>query len=177
MSGFVVYEWMLGRGLGLKGCELLIFGLVVSYSRKGKVLFESEKSLSDYTWYSKRSIRTALKNLVAQGLIVRSDTQHPKYQTFEYTISDDVRGNYFPGGEENSSSVQGKKLPQEQGNNFTTKEEESSPNSIRHSPIHNSIYKEQPTRVKTQNRYGTSDQRHAVLTVGHPEDFAEPDRV
>ena len=164
MSDFVVYGWMLGRGLGLKGCELLIFGLVVSYSRKGKVLFESEQSLSDYTGYSKRSIRTALKNLVAQGLI-------------DYTISDEVRGNFFPGGEEKSSSVQRKKLPQEQGNNFTASEEETSPNNIRHSPIHNSIYKEQPHRVKTENRYGTRNQRHEVLAVGHAEDFESSDRI
>ena len=177
MSDFVVYGWMLGRGLGLKGCELLIFGLVVSYSRKGKVLFESEQSLSDYTGYSKRSIRTALKNLVAQGLIVRSDTQHPKYQTFDYTISDEVRGNFFPGSEEKTSSVQGKKLPQEQGNNFTASKEETSPNNIKHNPIHNSIYKEQPHRVKTENRYGTRDQRHEVLAVGHAEDFESSDRI
>lgn len=76
-------------------CELVIFGLVFSYSRTGMTMYKSEQSLADYANVSKRTVCTAIKKLMDQGLIVRSKEKHPKYRTYEYTVSDEVMRKYF----------------------------------------------------------------------------------
>lgn len=100
---------MLGEGLGLKGCELLIFAKIASFTRQGKTMFESEQSLANYTGYSKRKVISAMKSLLDQGLIVRSK-QQTKYLTYEYTVSDDVKHKYLSKGGEKTSPVPVKKF-------------------------------------------------------------------
>jgi predicted transcriptional regulator len=171
MSDFVVYEWMLGRELDLGKCELVILGLVFSYSRTGMTMYKSEQSLADYAGVSKRTVCTAIKKLMDQGLIVRSKEKHPKYRTYEYTVSEEVRRKYFNKDGENISPMSVKKFHQEQSKIFTDAGEKSSPNKIVHCTIDNPRYKEEPQRVKRKTTYGTAT--NPALEVGDLEDFLE----
>ena len=171
MSDFVVYEWMLGRELDLGKCELVILGLVFSYSRKGMTMYQSEQSLADYAGVSKRTVCTAIKKLMDHGLIVRSKEKHPKYRTYEYTVSKEVRRKYFNKDSEKISPMSVKKLHLGQGKNFTDVGEKTSPNNIVHSAIDNSTYTETPTRFKRKASYGTAI--NPALDVGDLEEFLE----
>ncbi|MCQ2180275.1 MAG: hypothetical protein MJY91_09280 [Bacteroidales bacterium] len=105
MSDFVVYEWMLGKELDLNKCELVILGLVFSYSRKGMTMYKREQSLADYAGVTKRTVCTAIKKLMDRGLIVRKEERRPKYRTYEYTVSDEVRRKYLYKDGENISPI------------------------------------------------------------------------
>ena len=171
MSDFVVYEWMLGRELDLGKCELVILGLVFSYSRTGMTMYKSEQSLADYANVTKRTVCTAIKQLMDRGLIVRLKEKHPKYRTYEYTVSDEVRRKYFNKDGENISPMSVKKFHQEQSKLFTDAGEKTSPNNIVHSAIDNPRYKEEPQRVKRKTTYGPAT--NPALDIGDLEDFLE----
>ena len=180
--GFLVENWMMGEGLHLKGCELLVFAYAYSYHRKGKSMFVSEGNLGKMIDYSRRYVGIAIDRLCEKQLLIRSNEKHPEYQTYTYSINEErVRSIFTPGCEETSQG-DAKKVLTQVGRNVTSTCNLSSHNKEKDKPIHNPLDRDDTsltttTRVKTQTRYGTSDQRHAVLTVGHPEDFAEPDRV
>lgn len=171
MSDFVVYEWMLGRELDLGKCELVILGLVFSYSRTGMTMYKSEQSLANYAGVSKRTVCTAIKKLMDLGLIARSEEKHPKYRTYEYTVSEEVRRKHFNEDGENISPMSVKKFHQEQSKLFTDAGEKTSPNNIVHSAIDNPRYKEDPSRVKRKSTYGPAT--NPALEVGDLEDFLE----
>ena len=169
MSDFVVYEWMLGRELDLGKCELVILGLVFSYSRTGMTMYKSEQSLADYAGVSKRTVCTAIKKLMDQGLIVRSKEKHPKYRTYEYTVSEEVKRDYFNKDGEKISPMSVKKLHQEQCKIFTDAGEKTSTNKIVHSAIDNPKHKDDPSRVKRENSYGTNS--NPALDVCNPAEY------
>lgn len=62
---------MTGGGLELKGLPLSLFALAASYNRKGKKMYTSRKSLSEYLMYSERQIGAAFQMLVLNGLLIR----------------------------------------------------------------------------------------------------------
>ena len=174
MSDFVVYEWMLGRKLDLNKCELVILGLVFSYSRTGMTMYKSEQSLADYAGVTKRTVCTAIKKLMDQGLIVRKEERHPKYRTYEYTVSDEVRRKYLDKDGENISPISVKKLHQDQGKNFSDAGENTSHNNIVHNTIKNYRDIEDTNLVKGKSSYD----RHGntALDIGTPGDFKRSDR-
>ena len=174
MSDFVVYEWMLGRKLDLNKCELVILGLVFSYSRTGMTMYKSEQSLADYAGVTKRTVCTAIKKLMDQGLIVRSKEKHPKYRTYEYTVSEEVKRDYFNKDGENISPMSVKKLHQEQSKIFTDAGEKTSHNNIVHNTIKNYRDIEDTNLVKGKRNYD----RHGntALDIGTPGDFKRPNR-
>lgn len=174
MSSFIVADWMMGKGLGLKGCELLIFAMIVSYSRKGKTLFVSEQSLAEYTGYTKRHISNALKNLRARGLIVQSRGKHSKYLTNEYTVDDEVKRKYFNVDVEYISPIAVKKLQQESGNNFTNKGEITSTNNNTKEYKNKAKNKDDACSGQKKKRHV---RRNAALDIGLPEDFSGPNRI
>lgn len=174
MSDFVVYEWMLGRELDLGKCELVILGLVFSYSRTGMTMYKSEQSLADYANVSKRTVCTAIKKLMDQGLIVRSKEKHPKFRTYEYTVSDEVRRKYLYNDGENISPTSVKKLHQEQGKFFTGPGEKTSLNNIMHNAINNYRNKEETDLVKGKSSY--DKHRNTALDIGTSDDFKRPNR-
>lgn len=152
-------------------CELVILGLVFSYSRTGMTMYKSEQSLADYAGVTKRTVCSAIKKLMDLGLIVRNEERHPKYRTYEYTVSDEVRRKYLDKDGENISPISVKKLHQEQSKLFTDAGEKTSPNNIVHSAIDNPRYKEDPSRVKRKSTYGPAT--NPALEVGDLEDFLE----
>ena len=174
MSDFVVYEWMLGRKLNLNKCELVILGLVFSYSRKGMTMYKSEQSLADYAGVTKRTVCTAIKTLMDRGLIVRNEERHPKYRTYEYMVSDEVRRKYLNKDGENISPISVKKIHQDQGKNFTGAGEKTSPNNIVHNAINNNRNKEETDLVKGKNSY--DKRRNTALDIGTSDDFKRPNR-
>ena len=174
MSSFIVADWMMGKRLCLKGCELLIFAMIVSYSRKGKTLFVSEQSLAEYTGYTKRHISNALKNLRARGLIVQSRGKHSKYLTNEYTVDDEVKRKYFNVDVEYISPIAVKKLQQESGNNFTNKGEITSTNNNTKEYKNKAKNKDDACSGQKKKRHV---RRNAALDIGLPEDFSGPNRI
>ena len=174
MSDFVVYEWMLGKELDLNKCELVILGLVFSYSRKGMTMYKSEQSLADYAGVTKRTVCTAIKKLMDRGLIVRKEERRPKYRTYEYTVSDEVRRKYLYKDGENISPTSVKKLHQEQGKFFTGPGEKTSLNNIMHSAINNYRNKEETDLVKGKSSY--DKHRNTALDIGTSDDFKRPNR-
>ena len=172
MSDFVVYEWMLGRDLDLGKCELVILGLVFSYSRKGMTMYQSEQSLADYAGVSKRTVCTAIKKLMDQGLIIRSKEKHPKYRTYEYTVSEEVKRKYFNKDGERISPMSVKNFHLGQGKNYTDAGENTSPNNIVHSAIDNPTYKEETHQVKREISYGTNN--NPALDVCNPREYIKP---
>lgn len=71
MKSFVIYDWMVGGGLELKGLQLSLYALIASYSRKGKKMYISRSSLSEFLMYSERQVGSSLQILVNEGLVVR----------------------------------------------------------------------------------------------------------
>lgn len=83
MSSFLIEDWMLEGGLNLKGCELLLYALIWSYSRKGKQMYESEQSLAERFGYSRKQIGLALGSLCRKGYIEKL-SKHKGLQSFDY---------------------------------------------------------------------------------------------
>ena len=72
MASFLIDDSMMRQGLNLKGCELLLFALIFSFSKKGLTMYESELSLSERLPYSREQIGKSLASLLSQGLVIRS---------------------------------------------------------------------------------------------------------
>lgn len=87
MTSFLIDDSMMRSGLDLKGCELLLFALISSFSRKGLTMYESEQSLSEHFPYSRVQIGKVLCSLVAKGYVIRSDAKHPHRQSYDYSVN------------------------------------------------------------------------------------------
>lgn len=83
MSSFLIEDWMVGSGLNLKGCELILYALIWSYSRKGKQMYESEQSLAARFGYSRKQIGLALDGLCRKGLVEKL-SKHKGLQSYDY---------------------------------------------------------------------------------------------
>ena len=89
MSHFKIYDWMMGDGLKLKGCELLLYGLIYSYTINGKTLYEKEEALACRFSYSREHICRSIRVLLAKGYIDRLG-RHPGAETYDYIVSQSV---------------------------------------------------------------------------------------
>ncbi|MBR5925664.1 MAG: helix-turn-helix domain-containing protein [Bacteroidales bacterium] len=83
----IIKEYMLGGGLHLQGCELLLFAFIDTFSKHGKGMFCSERYLSKIFGCSRESISRALRRLMEKKLIVRSGSKHMPGQTFSYKVN------------------------------------------------------------------------------------------
>lgn len=88
MTKFLIHELMMGRGLKLKGCELLLFALIWSYTAKGKVMYVAEEKLAEMMMYSREQIGRSLRALKKKELIIR-EGKHPGRQSYDYVVNDD----------------------------------------------------------------------------------------
>ena len=179
--GFLVENWMMGDGLHLKGCELLVFAYAYSYHRKGKSLFVSEGNLGKMIDYSRRYVGIAIDRLCEKQLLIRSEEKHPEYQTYTYSINAERVRSFFSPGCEESSQGDAKKVRTQVGRKVTPTCNLSSHNNDMDKPIHNPLDREDTSTTTTpitrKQNYGTRNQRHEVLAVGHAEDFESSDRI
>lgn len=86
MTKFLIHELMMGRGLKLKGCELLLFALIWSYTAKGKVMYVAEENLAVMMMYTREHIGRSLRTLRKKELIVRNG-KHPGGQSYDYVVN------------------------------------------------------------------------------------------
>ena len=101
MTRFLVEDWMMGCGLGLGGYEMPIFAYAYSFFREGKTLFASEGSIAALMGCSRKQAGIILKRLCEKGLLIRSETKHPEFQTYSYSVCEEkVRSFVTPGCEE-----------------------------------------------------------------------------
>ena len=178
--GFLVENWMMGEGLHLKGCELLVFAYAYSYHRKGKSLFVSEGKLGEMICYSRRNVGAALDRLCEKQLLLRTGKKQPGHQTYTYSVNENQLRNYFTSSCEKTSQLDVKKLHTQVGKKVTPTCNLSSHNNDMDKPIHNPLDRANTTTttlVKEKTNYGTRNQRHEVLAVGHAEDFESSDRI
>lgn len=78
---------MMGEGLGLKGCDLLLYANIMSYSKQGKEMYEPIVRLAERFGYSRKQIAKALEYLVDRGLIFRSAQKRPGSHSYSYSIN------------------------------------------------------------------------------------------
>ena len=86
MTKFLIHEMMMGRGLKLKGCELLLFALIWSFTAKGKVMYVAEENLAEMMMYTREHIGRSLRTLRKKELIVRNG-KHPGGQSYDYVVN------------------------------------------------------------------------------------------
>lgn len=91
-----MWSWMLHKHLGLKGCELILFAIIWSYTIAGKTLFASESHLAEELGYTREHIGKSLRSLRKKGLINRSTKKHCKLPTYDYTVNIDGVYSAFP---------------------------------------------------------------------------------
>lgn len=89
MTRFLVEDWMMGCGLGLGGYEMPIFAYAYSFFREGKTLFASEGSIAALMGCSRKQAGIILKRLCEKGLLIRSETKHPEFQTYSYSVCEE----------------------------------------------------------------------------------------
>ena len=87
---------MLHKQLGLKGCELIIFAIIWSYTISGKTLFVSESNLAEDLGYTREHVGKTLRSLRKKGLITRSSKKHSKLPTYDYIVNIDGVYSAFP---------------------------------------------------------------------------------
>lgn len=87
---------MLHKHLGLKGCELILFAIIWSYTISGKALFASESNLAEDLGYTREHIGKTLRALRKKGLISRSSKKHSKLPTYDYIVNIDGVCSAFP---------------------------------------------------------------------------------
>lgn len=72
---FQVTGWMLNR-LNLKGTALLVYAIIYGFSQDGESSFSgSLRYLCDFTGASKNTVMKALKDLVEQGHVLKTENQ------------------------------------------------------------------------------------------------------
>ena len=69
MSGFYIHDSMLVGGLDLKGCDLLIFAIVHSYTAAGKETY-SISSISERLGYDRSHVARVLGKLEREGFVI-----------------------------------------------------------------------------------------------------------
>jgi hypothetical protein len=169
--GFLVENWMMGEGLHLKGCELLVFAYAYSYHRKGKSLFVSEGNLGKMIDYSRRYVGIAIDRLCEKQLLIRSEEKHPEYQTYTYSINEERVRSFFSPGCEESSQGDAKKVRTQVGRKVTPTCNLSSHNNRMDNLKDNQMFTETTTQFTNRFRHGTAI--NPALEVGDPEDFLE----
>ena len=171
MISFLVEDWMMGKGLGLKGCDLPVFAYAYSFHKKGKSLFISEGNLGELVNYSRKQVGITLKRLCKRDLLIRSETKHPEFQTYSYSVCEEkVRSFVTPGCEETSQG-DAKKVPTQMGRNVTSPCNLPSHNNGIDNLKDNQIYAETAIQVKRKIRNGTAI--NPSLEVGNIEDFLQ----
>ena len=206
MAGFRIEDWMMGGGLGLKGCELLVFAIIFSYSRGSGQFFGSEGSLALRTGYSRKQIGEALERLRAKGLLVRSGEKHPERQTYDYMIEPERLRTFVTTPCEETSQGDEKKVPMGLGRNFAAPCNLSSHNNNSYKDNYSDNYRDNDKITdnsdKSEKTYNTSntdyndkhEQRYSTgrqqyphsgaraaknrsLAVGAREEFCLPDKM
>lgn len=171
MTRFLVEDWMMGCGLGLGGYEMPIFAYAYSFFREGKTLFASEGSIAALMGCSRKQAGIILKRLCEKGLLIRSETKHPEFQTYSYSVCEEkVRSFVTPGCEETSQG-DAKKVPTQMGRNVTSPCNLPSHNNGIDNLKDNQIYAETAIQVKRKIRNGTAI--NPSLEVGNVEDFLQ----
>lgn len=171
MTRFLVEDWMMGCGLGLGGYEMPIFAYAYSFFREGKTLFASEGSIAALMGCSRKQAGIILKRLCEKGLLIRSETKHPEFQTYSYSVCEEkVRSFVAPGCEETSQG-DAKKVPTQMGRNVTSPCNLPSHNNGIDNLKDNQIYAETAIQVKRKIRNGTAI--NPSLEVGNIEDFLQ----
>lgn len=171
MTRFLVEDWMMGCGLGLGGYEMPIFAYAYSFFREGKTLFASEGSIAALMGCSRKQAGIILKRLCEKGLLIRSETKHPEFQTYSYSVCEEkVRCFVTPGCEEISQG-DAKKVPTQMGRNVTSPCNLPSHNNGIDNLKDNQIYAETAIQVKRKIRNGTAI--NPSLEVGNIEDFLQ----
>ena len=169
MTSFLVEDWMMGRGLGLGGYEMPIFAYAYSFFREGKTLFASEGSSAELVGWSRKQAGIILKRLCEKGLLIRSKSKHPEYQTYSYSVCEEkVRSFVTPGCEETSQG-DAKKVPTQMGRKVTSPCNLSSHDNKKDKYIDNSMNIDEDEPVKRKNSY----ERHInpSLVIGDPSEF------
>ena len=87
MQSYQIYDWMVGGGLELKGLQLSLYALIASYSRKGKKMYISRSSLSEFLMYSERQVGSSLQILVDEGLVVREIGANFRAYTIQESVA------------------------------------------------------------------------------------------
>ena len=169
MTSVLVEDWMMGRGLGLGGYEMPIFAYAYSFFREGKTLFASEGSIAELVGCSRKQAGIILKRLCEKGLLIRSKSKHPEYQTYSYSVCEEkVRSFVTPGCEETSQG-DAKKVPTQMGRNVTSPCNLPSHNNDRDKYMDNSMNMDENESVKRKNNYGKYI--NPSLVIGDPSEF------
>ena len=171
MTSFLVEDWMMGRGLGLGGYEMPIFAYAYSFFREGKTLFASEGSIAELVGCSRKQAGIILKRLCEKGLLIRSKSKHPEYQTYSYSVCEERVQSFVTPGCEETSQGDAKKVPTQMGRNVTSPCNLPSHNNGIDNLKDNQIYAETAIQVKRKNRNGTAI--NPSLEVGNVEDFLQ----
>lgn len=120
LGSFLIDDMMMKKGLGLSGCELLLFALIASYSRKGFPMFESAESLSHRLPYSRKQIGRALHILCSKGYIIRSIHKHRGCQSYDYKVNDEVVRQNVPSWCDKTTHHDVTKSPNSMGTNVSS---------------------------------------------------------
>ena len=171
MTRFLVEDWMMGCGLGLGGYEMPIFAYAYSFFREGKTLFASEGSIAALMGCSRKQAGIILKRLCEKGLLIRSETKHPEFQTYSYSVCEEKVRSFVTPGCEDTSQGDAKKVPTQMGRNVTSPCNLPSHNNGIDNLKDNQIYAETAIQVKRKIRNGTAI--NPSLEVGNVEDFLQ----
>ena len=163
MTRFLVEDWMMGCGLGLGGYEMPIFAYAYSFFREGKTLFASEGSIAALMGCSRKQAGIILKRLCEKGLLIRSETKHPEFQTYSYSVCEEKAGC------EEISQGDAKKVPTQMGRNVTSPCNLPSHNNDRDKYMDNSMNMDENESVKRKNNYGKYI--NPSLVIGDPSEF------
>lgn len=129
--GIFIEEFMLGPGLKLKGCALLLYAMIYSYIINHKEMYEKEASLAKRLCYTREMVAKTLNKLVKDGLIIRKNALHTPGNTHVY-IADLSRPEC-----EINSHLDVKKVHTGMRNNFTSACDNTSHNNIKEDNIIN----------------------------------------
>ena len=82
-----IYDFMLGSGLKLKGCALLLYARIYRYTINGQEMFESEETLSRWMDFTREVVGRNLRKLTAAGLIIRREYRHNPGRTCAFVTN------------------------------------------------------------------------------------------
>lgn len=85
ISYFKIHDWMT-QELGLKGAQLLVFGLVYGYTHTGNEFFGSVSYITSMTGASRRTVIDSLKKLVGAGLLKKKVSVSQGVTTTTYKL-------------------------------------------------------------------------------------------
>lgn len=84
-----IFSWM--RDLGLKGNELLIFGVIFGFSHDGVNCFKANADyLADVCGATRRCVMSILKELTEKGLIVKGEISENGRHKITYRVADSI---------------------------------------------------------------------------------------